>query len=198
MPLHLSSLSPSPLSTCNSTSALGLGSFPPGAAVKTRQADSRSACQSAGRACVVAPGGAAELARLGSCRADLRAGIRSGSCGLEGRTAAAGTLRGAAEGIKEKAWTDERETELYFLASSAAPEGPCRFSRWRGVSGARCAARRPPTSGCACAQSGQYVVWAGVSYILYLCWLFAQEAGERHYECLHEVRHFVNFYFPLS
>ena len=43
-------------STCNSTSALGLGSFPPGAAVKTRQVDSESACQGAGRACVVAPG----------------------------------------------------------------------------------------------------------------------------------------------
>lgn len=43
-------------STCNSTSALGLGSFPPGAAVKTRQVESESACQSAGRACVVAPG----------------------------------------------------------------------------------------------------------------------------------------------
>lgn len=88
--------------TCNSTSALGLRSFPPGAAVKTRQVDSESACRSAGRACVVAPGqqlgrrdrGAAEQTCV--CRdpeRQLRARGQNGGCRY---------VRGAAEGVRAR------------------------------------------------------------------------------------------------
>ena len=149
-PLHHSLLS-SP-STCSSTSALGLGSFPLGAATKTRQVDFEFADPGAGRACVVAR--AQQLGGRGQVAAEPTCGC------LDRELRAGGQVRGAAVGSERKPEPTGRKQSF---TSSQALGGSSRgvspgFPRWRGGS------RRPLCSAApADLRARSCSVWAACS-----------------------------------
>lgn len=117
-------------STCSSTSALGLGSVPLGAATKTRQVDFKFADPGAGRACVVTR--AQQLGGRGQVAAELTCGCLD----RERELRTGGQVRGAAVGSERKPEPTGRKQS--FTSSQALRGGSRRvspgFPRWRGGS----------------------------------------------------------------
>lgn len=112
---------------------------------------------------------AARLARLGSRRADLRV-PGSGAVAAGSRAERRLQVRCAVRrrGSERKPGPIGRKQSFTSSPARRLQRSLCGFPSLE-----RCL-RRPPTSGCACVQSGQQVVWAGVSYILYLCCLHSK------------------------